>query len=316
MCTPNPYECGGSGGCDGATVELGFAYTQKHGLGNESSCPYLAHDDAALKKKTCPAKTLLKGDIDIHHGESFGFMSFETLTQNSDDKLAQALVDYGPVAISGSANEWMDYEGGIFNSCGKDAVVDHAITLYGYGVGKEGAEAGKKYWFIRNSWGADWGEKGFLRLLRHDVKAGEKHPYCGMDNSPLEGLGCKSGPNKVNGSVEVCGMCGILFDSVVPYFAGSKKHPSLLYSIENTQKQLEAEDKEDEAEDKEDEADAGKKVEDQQHIEAEVLSPQQEQQQEDESDTKNADPHSFALAEEQVHKSKVASLMRVEAKRH
>ncbi|CAJ1433323.1 unnamed protein product, partial [Effrenium voratum] len=31
-CVPNPRNCGGSGGCSGATVELAMAYTLKNGL--------------------------------------------------------------------------------------------------------------------------------------------------------------------------------------------------------------------------------------------------------------------------------------------
>merc|ERR550525_629072 len=82
------------------------------------------------------------------------------------------------------------YDSGVFDSCERDATVNHAILLMGYGVD---ADLGKSYWLIRNSWGEDYGERGFIRVLRHDSDEGEAG-YCGTDYKPLDGVGCKGGP--------------------------------------------------------------------------------------------------------------------------
>ena len=46
--------------------------------------------------------------------------------------------------------------------------LDHQVTIVGYG-----SERGVDYWKIRNSWGTDWGEKGYCRIVRDaDNKCG------------------------------------------------------------------------------------------------------------------------------------------------
>lgn len=217
-CTPNPNACGGTGGCEGATVELGMAWVLEHGVATEDEVPYEALDgrcSMAAAKKADSKDDFKVLDKNAAHsagravgGAAFGLASWMKLTPNEDHPLAEAVVTYGPVAVSAAASDWFEYSNGIFDSCDQDAVVDHAIVLYGYGV-----EGGTRYWLIRNSWGADWGESGFIRVLRHNE--GEK--YCGTDHDPSEGTGCKGGPS----SVTVCGMCGLLYDSVVPHFNGS-----------------------------------------------------------------------------------------------
>jgi hypothetical protein len=133
-----------------------------------------------------------------------GLTGWETLPKNTYEPLLRALAERGPVAVSVGADLWFNYHSGIFNGCGRDSVIDHAVTAIGYGQ-----EAGTKYWVIQNSWGAGWGEAGKIRLERHSEGG-----YCGMDNDPQKGLACKG----ENDPVPVCGMCGILFDSVVPHF--------------------------------------------------------------------------------------------------
>merc|ERR1719263_630680 len=137
---------------------------------------------------------------------AFGMTGWETLPKNQYEPLARALAERGPVAVSVAADAWFSYESGVFNGCGKDAVIDHAVVAIGYG---EEAGQPNKYWVIQNSWGQDWGEAGHIRLERHDADE-----YCGMNNDPQKGVACEGETE----AVPVCGMCGVLFDSVVPHF--------------------------------------------------------------------------------------------------
>eukprot|EP00403_Amphidinium_massartii_P033536 CAMPEP_0178432638 /NCGR_PEP_ID=MMETSP0689_2-20121128/32492_1 /TAXON_ID=160604 /ORGANISM="Amphidinium massartii, Strain CS-259" /LENGTH=493 /DNA_ID=CAMNT_0020054639 /DNA_START=166 /DNA_END=1647 /DNA_ORIENTATION=+ len=208
-CVPNPHFCGGSGGCDGATVELAMAYVKAHGLHSEVTVPYDAADKPCHAAR--PSASSSNSLVDKLYEGAHTITSWQMLPRNKDEPLLKALYQYGPVGVSLAAGGLHDYAGGIFDKCHKDCVVDHATTLYGYGK-----EHSRQYWLIKNSWGRSWGEQGYFRLLR------QHSPTCGTDRSPQEGTGCRGGPSEV----QVCGMCGILYDSVVPYMKGKGSHHS------------------------------------------------------------------------------------------
>jgi len=199
-CTPNPRHCGGDGGCDGATAELAMDYVMKNGLPTEEVVPYTGGNGACPRAEAGAVMAQLFGSS----AAVVGMTGWQTLPKNEYAPLAHALAERGPVAVSVAADAWFNYNSGIFNGCAQDAVVDHSVTAIGYG-----AEAGRKYWVIQNSWGTEWGEGGNIRLERHP-----DGQYCGMNNDPQKGIACKGETDPV----PVCGMCGILFDSVVPHF--------------------------------------------------------------------------------------------------
>jgi cathepsin L len=220
-CVPNHHHCGGSGGCDGATVELALNYAMRHGLTQNKETPYLGVDltcgkDLALAQGFGDADDELErliapgvhAAVDASRGLSeFGLTGWERLPENKYEPLMRALVERGPVAVSVSASAWSSYINGIFDHCSADAVIDHAVSMVGYGKDDHLRE---KFWLIQNSWGEDWGEHGRIRILRRESDETE----CGVDRQPEVGTGCDGGPREVT----VCGMCGILYDSVVPYF--------------------------------------------------------------------------------------------------
>lgn len=68
------------------------------------------------------------------------------------------LLHKGPLSVCLDSNTWKLYNNGEFDGCNMDKVdYNHCITLIG---------VTKTSWIIRNSWGADWGEVGHIRIKR------------------------------------------------------------------------------------------------------------------------------------------------------
>lgn len=191
-CTPNPDQCGGTGGCGGATAELGFAkIIQMGGLASEWTYPYISYNGSNYKcssEKFVPIATMT---------------SYVNIPTNDYNVMIYSLASYGPLVVSVDASSWFSYESGIFDGCNQtNPDLDHAVQL----VGMDFSSLGEYWWIVRNSWGPKWGEEGYIRLAK------SSNVTCGIDLTPNDGDGCKNGPS----TVKVCGTCGILYDGVYP----------------------------------------------------------------------------------------------------
>ena len=136
--------CGGTG----AVFESDFPYRQAD---SRCDCPY-------------PHQYLIESWAYI--GSGVGGPSIAAIKQ--------AILDYGPVAVCIYAdNALQAYTGGVFNACTNDATANHEVVLVGWddNQGSEGV------WFLRNSWGADWGEHGYMRIEYGCSKVGRVASY-------------------------------------------------------------------------------------------------------------------------------------------
>lgn len=78
---------------------------------------------------------------------------------SNEDAMESHVYSKGPISVCVDATTWPTYEGGIMSDCGKE--VNHCVQAVGLNTKED-------YWIVRNSWGTDWGENGYIYL-----KAGE-----------------------------------------------------------------------------------------------------------------------------------------------
>ena len=106
----------------------------------------------------------------------------QSTTSNSlsgnEESLKKVLVNIGPVVVYIQVTEsFYNYNKGIYweqkcpSSCNQ---INHAVVLVGYGTDTTSYKTPVDYWIVKNSWGKQWGDSGYIRMIRG---------YKGMNNN-------------------------------------------------------------------------------------------------------------------------------------
>ncbi|XP_007564164.1 PREDICTED: dipeptidyl peptidase 1 [Poecilia mexicana] len=146
-------------GCDGGFPYLIGKYVQDFGIVDESCFPY------AAKNTPCGVPANCGRMYTAEYGYVGGFYG-----GCSETAMMLELVKNGPMAVALEVYpDFMNYKGGIYHHTGlADSInpfelTNHAVLLVGYG---RCHKTGEKYWIVKNSWGAQWGEDGYFRIRR------------------------------------------------------------------------------------------------------------------------------------------------------
>nr|ASL04981.1 cathepsin l [Nilaparvata lugens] len=142
----------GNNGCNGGLMDQAFTYIRDNkGIDKEDTYPYEAADD------TCRYRPADKAATD---------KGYHDITEGDEDALKSAVASMGPVsvAIDASRESFQFYSTGVYYEPECDPQgLDHGVLAVGYGT----TEDGQDYWLVKNSWGTQWGEEGYIKMARN-----------------------------------------------------------------------------------------------------------------------------------------------------
>ncbi|XP_035039394.2 cathepsin S-like [Hippoglossus stenolepis] len=147
----------GNQGCNGGFMTNAFQYVIKNqGIDSEAAYPYVG------RRGGCRY---------VLNGRAANCSSFVLLPEGNEIQLQAALAEIGPVsvAIDASRSKFVFYRHGVYidHRCSRN--VNHGVLAVGYG-----SEGGHDYWLVKNSWGVNYGEEGYIKMARN------RHNQCGI----------------------------------------------------------------------------------------------------------------------------------------
>jgi len=142
-------------GCNGGYTTGAFEYVMAAGgLNTEDDYSYYSGESGDTG--TCAFdKTKIAGSI--ANWEWAVPTCNDTCDNQNATLLAQQLVAIGPLSICVVADDqWQDYSFGVIDGCSHNANdINHGVQLTGF-------DMDDGFWIIRNSWGEDWGNMGYV----------------------------------------------------------------------------------------------------------------------------------------------------------
>ncbi|KAL4430300.1 hypothetical protein ABPG74_019459 [Tetrahymena malaccensis] len=147
-------------GCQGGWPSSAYNYIQAQGISSQQNYPYIgANRNCSINSASPPKAFYAKNPI------------YYYTNNGNQTNLVQYAVNQAPISVLVDATNWSSYSQGVFNNCG-NVTINHAVLLVGYDTSGN--------WLIKNSWGTNWGQKGYITLAPGNT--------CNVQSSPLGGL--------------------------------------------------------------------------------------------------------------------------------
>jgi C1A family cysteine protease len=134
-------------GCNGGEMTHAFRYVIDKGICDEAEVPYKSKVHRC-STDICKARTYFSDCRTIPAGDQSSMMRY---------------IQFQPLSVAIQADQpvFRYYKSGVITTeaCGQET--DHGVLVVGYGT-----EDGHDYWLVKNSWGMDWGDNGYVKIAR------------------------------------------------------------------------------------------------------------------------------------------------------
>jgi cathepsin L len=191
----------GAQGCRGAAVHSYLQWSEtKQRLSDGTKYTYTG------VRGTCKARQL-QYVTDMSFMVKNAFYTYSGTEEQLKNLVAERSAVVAGIWLTDKSHSALSaYRGGIFNSCSTSGKITggHAVTVVGYGT-----EKGQDYWLIKNSWGPNWGEKGYFKLRRGvkacDIGSSIAVIDCGPFAKAKDAQDCVEGDDNCAGQEEEAG---------------------------------------------------------------------------------------------------------------
>lgn len=144
--------------CYTGTFRDAYRYIiQNGGIDTAASYPYHGHKGHCQYNST-NSGALVKAYVQLPKGDEMA--------------LTHAIATVGPVTVAIDRNLIKHYERGVFYDPKCSQHMNHNVLAVGYSSDPDYGD----YYIVKNSWGAQWGENGYIRMARN------KNKNCGIAN--------------------------------------------------------------------------------------------------------------------------------------
>jgi len=149
-------------GCNGGLMDKAFKWLESNALQVEDKYPYTS---GAGQRAACSTSS--------EAGATAKVCSYQDCVAGDADSLKAAL-DKGPVSVAIEADKavFQNYKSGVITSAKCGTSLDHGVLAVGYGT----TDDGTPYFKVKNSWGATWGDQGYVLIGQSNI--------CGILDGP------------------------------------------------------------------------------------------------------------------------------------
>ena len=165
--------------CSGGTISSPFRYAVSAGVtsgeafGNNALCKPYFLDVTKRSSGSFPAFTCKSACNNTALTPAYAQSRRKITGSVTGRGVAQMIAELnkGGTIVGAFAvyQDFYNYRSGIYFKVSGSLLGYHAVRIIGYG---KDATTGYDYWLIANSWGANWGEKGYFRMRRGTDEGG------------------------------------------------------------------------------------------------------------------------------------------------
>ncbi|KAH9505238.1 hypothetical protein Btru_059035 [Bulinus truncatus] len=132
-------------GCEGGDIKQACEWSHQNGVVWSDQYPLTDKTDTCHKLSPSVPRVRLSNCTNMNYG-------------TNESQLLHILAYHGPVAVAIDATTWHNYIGGIIQFHCADNL-NHAVQIVGYNL-----EGEVPYYIIRNSWGSNFGDHGYIYI--------------------------------------------------------------------------------------------------------------------------------------------------------